>query len=199
MDLDLSNRRPAHLCVDMQRMFAERTDWHTPWMAKVIPVVTEIARTHSAETIFTRFIPPERPEHAPGAWRTYFERWRSFTRSEIDLELLDLVEPLRELTPPASLCDKPALSAFERTDLQDFLDRRKVDTLVITGAETDVCVLATVVSAVDRGFLVVLPKDALCSSTDETHDALITLYGKRFAAQVVLTDAEQLLRAWPMV
>ncbi|GBD50209.1 cysteine hydrolase family protein [Methylopila sp. Yamaguchi] len=196
MNVDFSNRRAAHLCIDMQRMFAEQTEWHTPWMASVLPVVTEIAGRHAARTIFTRFIPPERPEDAPGAWRGYFERWRRFTRSEIDPELLELVGPLRDLVPPATLCDKPGLSAFERTDLYSFLLARRVDTVVVTGAETDVCVLATVLSAVDHGFLVVLPKDALCSSADETHDALLTLYAKRFAKQVILTDAEHLLSRW---
>lgn len=24
----------AHLCIDMQRMFVEGTEWHTPWAAK---------------------------------------------------------------------------------------------------------------------------------------------------------------------
>ncbi|MGY4466887.1 nicotinamidase-related amidase [Bradyrhizobium sp. LB9.1b] len=42
---------------------------------------------------------------------------------------------------------------------------------MITGAETDVCVLSTVLGAVDLGFRVVIVKDALCSSSDVGHDA----------------------------
>ena len=38
--------RTAHLCVDMQNLFAEETPWHTPWMARVLPVVTRM--THDA-------------------------------------------------------------------------------------------------------------------------------------------------------
>lgn len=195
--LDLSNRRAAHLCVDMQRMFAEDTDWRTPWMDGVLPVVTEIAAAHPSDTIFTRFIPPRSPGEAPGAWRAYFERWRQFTLAEIDPGLLDLVEPLARLAPPADVLDKPFYSPFHRTDLHARLTARGVDTLVITGAETDVCVLAAVVSAMDHGYSVVLPKDALCSSADETHDALVSLYARRFSQQIVLTEARDLLRAWP--
>jgi hypothetical protein len=33
-------RSCAHLCIDMQNLFPERTDWHTPWMARVLPVGT---------------------------------------------------------------------------------------------------------------------------------------------------------------
>jgi hypothetical protein len=32
--------RTAHICIDMQNVFAEETPWHTPWMARVLPGVT---------------------------------------------------------------------------------------------------------------------------------------------------------------
>jgi nicotinamidase-related amidase len=38
--------RTAHICIDMQNVFAEETPWHTPWMARVLPVVTRIAERH---------------------------------------------------------------------------------------------------------------------------------------------------------
>lgn len=196
-DLDLSSRRAAHLCVDMQRMFAEDTEWRTPWMDRVLPVVTRIAEAHAARTIFTRFIPPEQAENVDGGWRAYFERWRSFTRERLDPGLIALVEPLAALTPPAAVLDKPGFSPFVGTRLHATLQAKEVDTLVITGAETDVCVLAAVMSAVDLGYFVVLAKDALCSSADETHDALMTLYGRRFSQQVTLTSSDEILAAWP--
>lgn len=197
MKLDLSRRTTVHLCVDMQRMFSEDTDWRTPWMDRVTPVVAEIARRHCEETIFTRFIPPARAEEAEGGWRAYFERWPQFTGDEIDPGLLELIEPLRALTPPAEVLDKPCFSPFWRTDLDRRLRARGADVLVVTGAETDVCVLAAVLAAVDHGYFVILPKDALCSSADETHDALMELYAGRFGQQIFLTDAETLLGAWP--
>ena len=49
--------------------------------------------------------------------------------------------------------------------------------------ETDVCVLATVMAAIDLGLQVVLPTDALFSASDITHDALMTLYRQRFVHQ----------------
>jgi nicotinamidase-related amidase len=71
-----------------------------------------------------------------------------------------------------------------------------IGTLVITGSETDVCVLATVLNAVDLGFRVVIVEDALCSSSDIGHDALMTLYRNRFAEQIELIKAEQLPALW---
>ncbi len=49
-----------HLCVDMQRMFAEDTPWHVDWMSGVLPQVEEVAGRFREKTIFTRFIPPVR-------------------------------------------------------------------------------------------------------------------------------------------
>jgi nicotinamidase-related amidase len=68
--------------------------------------------------------------------------------------------------------------------------------IIITGGETDVCVLATVMAAVDLGFRVVLPVDALCSARDKTHDALMALYSERFTNQVQTTSTERVLKEW---
>ena len=45
----------VHLCVDMQRIFQDGL-WRTPWMTRVLPVVTEIAGRFPNRTMFTRFI-----------------------------------------------------------------------------------------------------------------------------------------------
>jgi hypothetical protein len=55
-----------HLCVDMQNMFAEQTEWYTPWMARIAPNVFRIVQAQAARTIFTRFIPAKNPEAAHG-------------------------------------------------------------------------------------------------------------------------------------
>lgn len=51
--------------------------------------------------------------------------------------------------------------------------------------------------AVDRGFRVVLVTDAICSSTDQTHDALMELYTTRFSEQVEAVSTEEVLTNWP--
>jgi len=180
----------------MQNVFAEATPWHTPWMKRVLPCVAAIAERHSEQTIFTRFIPPPNPEEAIGSWRRYFDRWREMTTGAIDPWLLDLVDPLGNFVPPARILDKPTYSPFHRTGLAAQLIEEKCDTLIITGAETDMCVLAAVLDAIDLGMRVVLPTDAVCSSSDATHDALMTLYNARFSQQIETTDTDTVLTAW---
>jgi nicotinamidase-related amidase len=159
-------------------------------------VVRALAERHPERTIFTRFIPPRQPADARGSWRRYFERWRDLTRDRIDPRLLDLVPPLAALVPPAACIDKGVYSPFAAPELLELLRRRHIDSLVISGAETDVCVLAAVMAAIDHGFRVVLATDAICSSADETHDALLSLYQRRFSEQIETADVETILSCW---
>lgn len=186
----------VHLCVDMQLLFAPGGVWPTPWMEPVLPNVARIAGRHAERTIFSRFIPPQRPEDLPGTWQDYYRRWHAATRAEIDPELLDLMPPLRRLVPPAAVVDKQGFSAFHDSDLQQMLEEREADALVITGSETDVCVLSTVLSAVDRGWRVVIVTDAVCSSSDPGHDHLIDLYHRRYSQQIETIETDALLAVW---
>jgi nicotinamidase-related amidase len=188
--------RAVHLCIDMQSMFAEATPWHTPWMARVLPVVEEIAGRHADRTVFTRFIPPARPEDMPGTWRRYFRRWAEMTRDAVDPRLLEIVPSLARFAPPATIIDKHVNSPFVERGLLSFLRAHGADALVITGAETDVCVLAAVLGAIDFGYRVVLATNALCSSSDTTHEALLTLYRQRFAQQIEAADSATILSSW---
>ena len=150
------NERTIHLCIDMQRLFAEETPWHTPWMERVLPIVARIAEAHPEQTIFTRFIPPRHPDEMRGTWRRFYRRWAELTLERIDPDLLELVAPLARLVPPAITIDKRVYSPFSEQAIWQVLRERQADTLVVTGAETDMCVLAAVMDAVDYGFRVVL-------------------------------------------
>jgi nicotinamidase-related amidase len=186
----------VHLCIDMQRVFAERTPWQTPWMPRVLPQALQLVRAHAAATVFTRFMPPRRPEERPGQWRRYFERWRELTLEPAGTALFDLVPELAACVPPAVVVDKPAYSPFHGTQLAAWLRTRGVDGIVVSGTETDVCVLAAVLDAVDLGLRVVVAEDAICSSSDETHDAMRRFFHTRLHEQVEVADVATILAHW---
>lgn len=187
----------VHLCVDMQRIFAEGSAWHTPWMSRVLPVVVRLAEAHPDRTIFTRFIPLKRPGEGHGTWRQYYENWSQMTLEALPPGQEDLVPELRRFVPPAEVVDKIVYSPWMGPELDEKLRARETDTLVISGAETDVCVLAAVLGAVDRGYRVIVPTDAVCSSSDRTHDALLTLYHERYGQQVEAATTDEILAGWP--
>jgi nicotinamidase-related amidase len=188
--------RTVHLCVDMQRLFSADGPWPNPWMERVLPIVVNIAERHPSRTVFTRFITPNHPHEMPGLWQRYYRRWRNATRDRMDHSLLDLMPPLDALCPPAVAINKSRYSGFSEPALLEHLHKREADGIVITGSETDMCVLATVLGAVDLGFRVIIVRDAVCSSSDEGHDALMKLYVTRYSEQIEVTDAETILAEW---
>lgn len=187
----------VHLCLDMQNLFYDGGPWATPWMKRVLPAIQELAGRHAAQTVFTRFMPPRRAEEAPGIWRRFYEHWREVTLEQIDPALLELVPELARLVPPATLLDKTRYSPFHGTGLAEWLRQRDIGTVILTGAETDVCVLGAALDAVDLGLRTIIVSDAICSSADDTHDALMKLYRHRFSHQIEITDVQTILRHWP--
>ena len=188
--------RTVHLCIDMQRIFSAEGPWTTPWMERVLPVVAAIAQRFPERTVFTRFITPQRPDDMPGTWRNYYQKWCETTREHIDPRLLELLPALAKLVPPAKVIDKTRYSAFAEPQLLAHLRQRGADGLVVTGSETDVCVLATVMGAVDLGLRVILVSDAVCSCSDEGHDSLLQVYHRRYSEQIETADAEAILSRW---
>ena len=131
-----------------------------------------------------------------GTWRRYYERWASITRAALEPAYFDLIPELAALVPPGRVVDKRTYSPWLIPGLEQLLGAEGADTLIISGAETDVCVLAAVLGAVDLGYRVILPVDALCSSSDHTHDALLTLYSERYGQQIEMIRTAELIQAW---
>jgi nicotinamidase-related amidase len=107
--------------------------------------------------------------------------------------------PWMETAPPALVIDKPVYSAFAGRHLHHELTRRHSDTLILTGAETDVCVLSTALGAIDHGYRVIIAEDAVCSSSDQGHDSLLALFAQRFSQQIEVADTQTILTAWAFV
>ena len=185
-----------HLCIDMQRMFGANGPWAAPWVERILTPVSRVASHSPRRTVFTRFIPARSADEAPGMWARYYRKWEAVTLERLNPEMLELIPPLQRLTPPAEQFDRTTYSAFADGRLHNWLRGRGVTTLIISGAETDVCVLATVLAAVDLGYRTIVVRDALASSADQTHDSLLSLYDSRFDIQIELTEVAELREAW---
>ena len=83
--------------------------------------------------MFTRFVPPDKPEEAVGAWRRYYEHWRHMTCHQLNPRLIELVPPLAALVPPALVINKACYSPFKEAAFLHALRQLRADTLVITG------------------------------------------------------------------
>lgn len=182
----------------MQMLFRNGGLWPTPWMERVLPNVVRLVERAPARTVFTRFIPPVSGEDMSGMWRVFYRKWPQATRERLDPGQLELVPELLPFVPPAHVFDKQVYSAFADGRLAAWLPQRQVTTLIVSGAETDVCVLSTVLGAVDHGYRTILVTDAICSSSDEGHDALMRMYTSRFDVQIELASTADILDRLPV-
>jgi len=81
-------------------------------------------------------------------------------------------EIIPELAPVASepVIDKPGKGAFYQTDLDLMLRNRGIDTLLVCGVTTEVCVHTTVREANDRGYRCIVVADCCGSYFPEFHE-----------------------------
>jgi nicotinamidase-related amidase len=186
----------AHICVDMQRLFAEDTEWKMPWMRKVLPNVVKLVAAAPSKTVFTRFLPAQHEGEGHGAWKRYYERWANMTLARVGAKMIGLVPELERFVPPAAIIDKHVYSPWYEPHLYDHLAGSAIDSLILSGGETEICVLATVLGAVDHGYRVVIATDALCSSSDGTHDALLSVYQNRYSEQIETVTSDVILAHW---
>ncbi|WP_055048685.1 cysteine hydrolase [Devosia sp. A16] len=184
-----------HLCIDMQRLFAEQTEWQAPWMERVLPEVVRLVEMQPERTVFTRFIPPRSADDVAGTWRRYYQRWAAMTRDRLEPGLLELIPELAHYAPPARVVDKPIYSPWLGSRLHAELVAAGIDTVIVSGAETEVCVMATVIGAIDLGYRVIIATDAICSSADSTHDAMLHVYDSRFGMQVETAEVVEIVEA----
>lgn len=182
-----------HIVIDMQRMFAEETPWHAPALADILPNVLMLCEAYAGRTLFAKFMLPASPEAALGAWRSYYDRWTAMTTQDIDPGMQDLVEPLRKIAGPETIVEKTTYSIFEVPGFAERLKAEGVGRLIFSGAETDVCVLASVFDAIDAGFHVAIAADAVCSSSVDAHDAVLKHLLPRLPEQIRLVESTRLL------
>ncbi|HEX6242045.1 MAG TPA: isochorismatase family cysteine hydrolase [Polyangiales bacterium] len=77
-----------------------------------------------------------------------------------------------ELYPIAGepVIDKPGKGAFYATDLGSILQHRGIESLIVCGVTTEVCVHTTVREANDRGYRCIVPGDCCGSYFPEFHE-----------------------------
>jgi len=98
---------------------------------------------------------------------------RLLLRGEYGHDFIDELQPW----PGELVVDKPGYSAFEHTDLQAWLEQRGIETLILTGVTTEVCVSSTLRTAVDRGYRCITVRDACASSYADLHAATLATIG----------------------
>lgn len=184
--------KPALVVVDVNRGF---TDPASPLVCDLDGVVAAIARLLAAF----------RGAGLPVAYTTvaYDDAAKQRAAVFIDkvpaLLTLEAGGPWVEIDPRiAPRPDEPVLtklwaSAFFDTSFASFLTAHGCDTLVVTGASTSGCIRATAVDALQHGYRVIVPREAVGDRNRAAHEANLYDIDTKYGDVVLLDEALALI------
>ena len=195
MEMELSKERTALVVIDMQRAFLEDEGS----LAKAGIDITGLkaamegckrllasARQAGVPVIHTRYV--YRPDYADGGILVNYimpqlREVDSLAAGTPDIEIVDELAPVDGET----VIDKNRPSAFYATNIEPLLNGLGVDSLVVCGVTTNICVETTVRDASQRDYKVFVPKDATGELEQLRYDGALAGMAWVFA-KIVETD-----------
>jgi maleamate amidohydrolase len=190
--------RPAVLVIDMAGAWAdpaERIGADLSSVERHVVALLAEARAHGLPIFFTTM-----------AWDPSLAEIGEVVRrktphSELMLHGSERVALLASMArrPGEPLLVKPRASAFFGTNLEGMLISAKVDTTIVVGCSTSGCIRATAESAFNRGFHVIVPKEAVGDRSPSAHAANLFDIDARYGDVVGVADVTAHLRALPAV
>jgi nicotinamidase-related amidase len=196
----------ALIVVDMQNDFVRvGAPLEVPDARETIDVHLELLgwfRARSRPVVFTRFIAGPSPtliwNWSPELAPPVCSCWPGFMRAYGDVEgERDCAAVIDELGPlPGEVqVDKYGYNAFHRTRLTDMLEAHGVDTVLITGTVTQICVEDTARGAFHEGFKTAVVSDAVSSYAPELHRASLQTLSMKYGRVMTANDALSELEA----
>jgi ureidoacrylate peracid hydrolase len=203
--------RPAStalLVIDMQRGFVDAGEaMEVPSAREAVPRIRELIdlfRGKGRPVIFTEFVYSEaapllvgalHPEHrraAPGAPRGFGRPSSSCHEDDPS------VTTVAALAPRAGelVIRKRWYDGFAGTPLDGALRARGIDTLVVTGTMTDICVLATVVGAFNREYRITVVDDAVTTLWPEIQRATLDIIGRAYGRIASTKEVADVVGGW---
>jgi nicotinamidase-related amidase len=184
--------RPALLIIDMQNDFVRRgAPLEVPDARATIPAIAALAarfRARGRPVVFTRFVADERPG-LMWLWspqcRSGDQRccWRGQMRDYADAAgprpVIDVIDELAP-APGDWIVDKHGYGAFHGTGLDARLRAAGVESLVVCGTVTQICVEETAREAFHHGYPTVVVADAVSSFAPDLHAATLRNLAMKF-------------------
>jgi len=195
-------RKPALIVIDMQNGFCDEAGFmntiglgHEASAAAIAPIsrLLGAARKAGIPVFFTRY--SLNPDYSDaGLLLEVFpqiEGTGGMVRGSWDAEVVDALEPL----PGEVVLDKTRYSAFYDTDLEPRLRELGVDTLIVCGVTTNICVESTVRDAFFRDIRVIVPSDGTAAVTPELHEGALADFTYGFGQVVTVAELVEALAA----
>jgi nicotinamidase-related amidase len=116
---------------------------------------------------------------------------RILIRGEYGHDIVDVLQPFAN----EWVIDKPGKGAFYNTNLEPLLKSHGIESLILTGVTTHVCVHTTLREANDRGYECLVLEDATAAYDIADHEAAIRMVHQQGAIFGWVSDCRSLLEA----
>lgn len=195
--MELTAASTALVVVDMQNSFLDPDGacalmgLNYKALAASIPGCTqlvEVARSHCIPVVFTRYV--YHPDYSDGGivieqLLPALREMNALRSGTWDAEIITKLAP----QPGEIVIDKNRPSAFYNTSLADVLNNLGIQSLIVCGVTTNVCVETTVRDAMQRDYRVWVVRDATAEFDVDRHEAALTALDWMFAQVVSLDQA----------
>jgi ureidoacrylate peracid hydrolase len=201
----ISPVKTALLAIDMQRAWTDpEGPWYFPEARVVIPQINRLAgtvRDGGGRVVWVQHVTglPGTPDY----WASYLDHFVSETQREGAMAAIQEGSPFRDLDGALDVqtvdmtVAKKRYSAMIRTssNLEWMLREQDIDTVIVAGVQTNMCVESTARGAMMLDFKVFLPHDASGARTPEDHLAGLRTIGQVFADIRPVEDLIELIDA----
>ena len=219
--IELDPSRTALIVVDMQRYFTQAAFPFTDVFNKLSPGAASGYLTRVRETvipsiqrlltcfreagslvIFTAVGSEERNGNDLPCWlRAFDDLGLATLGSRIWPPIDDPSWQIDEALAPRDgelILNKLSAGTFTTTGLEQRLRHQGIETVVVTGVATDVCVSTTAREAADRGFKTIVVSDACTTLSEQLHQAnleTLHIFGWVRTTQEVINTSQKTRRA----
>lgn len=170
--------------LDLQQGLRDPGPWALQDIDQLADRIVRFAASFPGTRVATRYVLPTQGQ-AQGQWEAFRQRWSTL---ELDNpHCWDLLPGIAEVSDV--VVDKTTYSAWGRIQAL----AREGARVVVTGAEFECCVLATVLAAIDAGYAVVVPLELVAGPNAAARAGVVKAL-KHLPEQVETIDAGSTLQ-----
>lgn len=169
------------LAIDIQKGITDDRLYNYAEFIGNVQTIIQAARKNNVEVIYVQH------DDGPGT---------GFSVGDTDFEIAEQVEPLKN----EKRFYKTVNSCFGNRELAEYLEEIEEDTLIIIGLQTNFCIDASIKSAFERGYKVIVPLGTNSTFDNEYMDSETTyryynemMWNNRFAQCISIQDTLKLI------
>lgn len=153
---------------------------------KIIPNIKKLVETARRKNIPIIY---SNDAHLPNDFE--LKKWgKHAMKGTIGAEVISQLKPAKE----DIIVEKRAYSGFFETGLDSVLRNLKVDTLILSGLHTNMCVRHTAADAFFRGYKIIVPQDATEAFTEKDYKEGLEYLKNVYDAEI--TETEKIVKRW---